>query len=66
VLRAFRDRHRVEKRTGCGRQAVAEQVATHMHFDGKKLIREWAGADKLALFIQLGVVDSRWPSYVTG
>ena len=32
-----------------------------MHFDGDRGVREWAGADKLGLFIQLGVVDNPWP-----
>ena len=32
-----------------------------MHFDGDRVVREWIGADKLGLFIQLGVVDNPWP-----
>jgi len=32
-----------------------------MHFDGDRVVREWVGADKLGLFIQLGVVDNPWP-----
>jgi hypothetical protein len=32
-----------------------------MHFDGDRVIREWTGADKLGLFIQLGVLDNSWP-----
>ena len=45
-------------RTG---RAVEEWVVTIMHFEGGKVVREWIGADKLGLFIQLGVVDSPWP-----
>lgn len=42
-------------------RAVEEWVVTIMHFDGEKVVREWIGADKLGLFIQLGVVDDPWP-----
>jgi len=40
---------------------VDEWVVTIMHFDGDKVVREWVGADKLGLFIQLGVVNDPWP-----
>jgi predicted ester cyclase len=40
---------------------VNEWVVTIMHFDGDRVVREWIGADKLGLFIQLGVVDDPWP-----
>lgn len=36
-----------------------------MHFEGDKVVREWIGADKLSLFIQLGVLDDPWPAQVT-
>lgn len=42
-------------------RAVEEWVVTIMHFDGEKVVREWVGADKLGLFIQLGVVNDPWP-----
>jgi predicted ester cyclase len=42
-------------------RAVEEWVVTIMHFDGDRVVREWIGADKLGLFIQLGVVDNSWP-----
>jgi predicted ester cyclase len=42
-------------------RAVDEWVVTIMHFDGDKVVREWAGADKLGLFIQLGAIDNPWP-----
>jgi predicted ester cyclase len=42
-------------------RVVNEWVVTIMHFDGEKVVREWIGADKLGLFIQLGVVDDPWP-----
>jgi predicted ester cyclase len=43
-------------------RAVNEWVVTIMHFDGEKVVEEWVGADKLGLFIQLGVVNDPWPS----
>ncbi len=42
-------------------RAVEEWVVTIMHFEGDKVVREWIGADKLGLFIQLGVVDNHGP-----
>ena len=42
-------------------RAVDEWVVTVMHFEGDKVVREWIGADKLGLFIQLGVIDDPWP-----
>ena len=47
-------------RAATGR-AVEEWVVTIMHFDGDRVVREWVGADKLGLFIQLGVLDNPWP-----
>ena len=41
-------------RAATGR-AVEERVVTIMHFDGDGVVREWVGADKLGLFIRLGV-----------
>lgn len=43
-------------------RTVDEWVIIIMHFDGDKVVREWIGADKLGLFIQLGVVDNPWPT----
>jgi predicted ester cyclase len=40
---------------------VNEWVVTIMHFDGGKVVREWIGADKLGMFIQLGVLEDPWP-----
>ena len=42
-------------------RAVDEWAVTIMHFEDDKVVREWIGADKLGLFIQLGVVDDPWP-----
>ena len=42
-------------------RTVQEWVVTIMHLEGEKVIREWIGADKLGLFIQLGVVSDPWP-----
>ena len=43
-------------------RAVEEWVINIMHFEGDKVVREWIGADKLGLFIQLGVLDDPWPN----
>jgi len=43
-------------------RAVEEWVVAIMHFEGDKVVREWIGADKLGLFIQLGVLDDPWPT----
>jgi predicted ester cyclase len=43
-------------------RAVEEWVVIIMHFEDDKVVREWIGADKLGLFIQLGVLDSPWPN----
>jgi predicted ester cyclase len=43
-------------------RAVEEWVVTILHFEGDKVVREWIGADKLGLFIQLGVLDDPWPN----
>ena len=42
-------------------RAVEEWVVTIMHFEDDKVVREWIGADKLGLFIQLGVLEDPWP-----
>ena len=43
-------------------RAVDEWAVTFMHFEGDKVVSEWIGADKLGLFIQLGVLEDPWPS----
>ena len=43
-------------------RTVDEWVVTIMHFEGDKVVREWVGADKLGMFIQLGVLESPWPA----
>jgi len=45
-------------------RAVEEWVVDIMHFEGDRVVREWIGADKLGLFIQLGVIDDPSPSRV--
>jgi predicted ester cyclase len=40
-------------------RAVDEWAITILHFDGDKVVREWVGADKLGLFIQLGWSKTR-------
>ena len=42
-------------------RAVEEWAVTIMHFEDGKIVREWIGADKLGLFIQLGVLENPWP-----
>lgn len=41
-------------------QRVEEWVVNILHFEGDKVVREWVGADKLGLFIQLGVIEDPW------
>lgn len=48
-------------RAATGR-AVEEWAVTIMHFEEDKVVEEWIGADKLGLFIQLGVLDDPWPN----
>ena len=43
-------------------RSVKEWVVDIMHFEQGKVVREWIGADKLGLFIQLGVLDDPWPN----
>ena len=43
-------------------RVVDEWVVTIMHFEDDKVVREWVGADKLGLFIQLGVLEDPWPN----
>ncbi len=45
-------------------RAAEEWVVDIMHFEGDRVVSEWIGADKLGLFIQLGVLDDPWPSQV--
>ncbi len=45
-------------------RAVEEWVVDIMHFEDDKVVSEWIGADKLGLFIQLGVLDDPWPTPV--
>jgi predicted ester cyclase len=44
------------------RRRVDEWVVSIMHFEGDRVVREWIGADKLGLFVQLGIVDDPWPT----
>ena len=41
---------------------VEEWVVAIMHFEDDKVVREWIGADKLGMFIRLGVLDNPWPN----
>jgi predicted ester cyclase len=43
-------------------RVVDEWVVSIMHFEDDKVVREWIGADKLGLFIQLGVLEDPWPN----
>jgi SnoaL-like polyketide cyclase len=59
---SFPDLHMdIEELIAAGDTVVLRAVVTIMHFDGDRVVREWIGADKLGLFIQLGAVDSPWP-----
>jgi predicted ester cyclase len=42
-------------------RTVEEWVVTIMEFEDDRVVREWIGADKLGLFLQLGVLDNPWP-----
>lgn len=42
--------------------AVNEWVVSIMHLEADRVVREWVGADKLGLFVQLGVVENPWPA----
>jgi predicted ester cyclase len=43
-------------------RTVEEWVVDIMHFEDDRVVSEWIGADKLGLFIQLGVLDDPWPT----
>ena len=43
-------------------RSVNEWVVTIMHFADDRVVTEWIGADKLGMFIQLGVVEDPWPT----
>lgn len=45
-------------------RSVEEWVVFIMHFEDDRVVREWIGADKLGVFIQLGVVDDPWTTQV--
>lgn len=42
-------------------RAVQESAVNIMRFEGDRVVSEFMAADKLGLFIQLGVVDDPWP-----
>lgn len=42
-------------------RAVQECAVNIMRFDGDRVMNEFMAADKLGLFIQLGVLDDPWP-----
>lgn len=48
-------------RSATGR-AVQEWAVNIMRFRDDCVVSEWMGADKLGLFIQLGVLDNPWPA----
>lgn len=39
---------------------VEQWGVSFLRFEGDRVVSEWMGSDKLALFIQLGVVDDPW------
>jgi len=43
-------------------RSVNEWVVTIMHFADDRVVTEWIGADKLGMFIQLGVLPDPWPT----
>ena len=48
------------RRPPTGRR-IEEWGVTIMHVEDDRVAREWVGADKLGLFIQLKVVENPWP-----
>jgi predicted ester cyclase len=42
-------------------RTVSEWVVNILRFEGDRVVSEFIGADKLGLFIELGVVDDPWP-----
>lgn len=42
-------------------RAITEWAINIMTFENDRVVREWMGADKLGLFIQLGIVENPWP-----
>jgi predicted ester cyclase len=43
-------------------RATREWVVNILHFEDDRVVREWIGADKLGLFIDLGAVADPWPA----
>ena len=43
-------------------KATSEWVVNILHFEDDRVVREFIGADKLGLFIELGVIDNPWPA----
>jgi predicted ester cyclase len=43
-------------------RAASEWVVNILHFENDRVVREFVGADKLGLFIDLGVVANPWPA----
>ena len=42
-------------------RTVSEWVVNILRFEGDRVVSEFIGADKLGMFIELGVVDDPWP-----
>jgi predicted ester cyclase len=42
-------------------RVVQEWAVNIMRFEGDRVVSEWMGADKLGLFVQLGVIGDPWP-----
>ena len=42
--------------------ATSEWAVNILHFEDDRVVREFIGADKLGLFIDLGVVADPWPA----
>lgn len=43
-------------------RTVTEWAINIMRFENDRVVNEWMGADKLGVFIQLGVVENPWPT----
>ena len=43
-------------------RTITEWAINIMRFEGDRVVSEWMGADKLGVFIQLGVFEDPWPT----
>jgi predicted ester cyclase len=44
-------------------RTITEWAINIMRFENDRVVSEWMGADKLGVFIQLGVFEDPWPQH---